>query len=462
MKKQIIGMAALGLMIAAPALADENVMSKFKFTIGGFVKLDYVYNSTALTVPATTPNAYTSTPGNSYSALLPSSGAIPKTTSAQGKSDESTLTARQSRLWFKSTGPELFGGKTMALIEGDFYGADGVPADSPGFRLRHAYAAVDWTKTQILVGQYWDIFGPMTANTVDFRQGASFGTPNEPRIPQIRLTQKYGSDDNYFKLVVGAQNPGQDNYQFTAPVAAPGAGYTTTCTQNAAGVITCTNTAANTTYSTGAYVNGAAQALFVSNALGKSAGGYMGMSMQPLTVGVFGLGGYQTYHTTANTISAADESLPSWGYGLYAYVPLVKSSDGKSRAGTAAFEGQIYEAANSAFNSATTAAVITTSGKLNAAKGYGAAAQLLINPTQDLGMTVGYERREVVNSGNYTAANQQQSNYQLFFNTYYNFNAAVMVAAEYQYARTNYINNTAGQSDFGFANVARVSAYYFF
>jgi hypothetical protein len=437
MKKQIIGMAALGLMIAAPALADENVMSKFKMSIGGFVKLDYVYNSTALTVPSSSTNAYSSTPGNSYSALLPSSGAIPKTTSIQGKTDESTFTARQSRLWIKSTGPELFGGKTMALIEGDFYGADGVPADSPGFRLRHAYATVDWTKTQILVGQYWDIFGPMTANTVDFRQGASFGSPNEPRLPQIRVTQKYGNDDNFLKLVVGAQNPAQDNYQF-GTAAAP------------------------TTYTSGAYVNGAAQALFVSNALGKSAGGYMGMSMQPLTVGLFGLGGYNTYHATGTLVDAG-ESLPSWGYGLYAYVPLLKSSDGKSRAGTAAFEGQIYEGANMAFNSATASGVVKTpNGKLNAAKGYGVAAQLLVNPTQDLGMTVGYERREVINSGNYTAADTQQSNYQFFFNTYYNFNAAVMVAAEYQYARTNYINNTVTTSDFGFANVGRLSCYYFF
>ena len=429
MKKQIIGMAALGIMIAAPAFADEPVMSKFKMSIGGFVKLDYVYNSTALTVPNTI-----GTPGNAYSALLPGSGAIPKTTSINGKSDESTFTARQSRLWFKSTGPELFGGKTMALIEGDFYGADGVPAESPGFRLRLAYGAVDWTKTQVLFGQYWDTFGPMVANTVDFRQGASFGTPNSPRVAQVRVTQKYGTEDNYLKLVLAAQNPSQDTWTTTA-----------------------------TPYTTGAYVNGAAQVMYVSNALGKSPGGYMGMSMQPLTVGFFGLGGNQTYTTATQSPTIA-----SWGYGFYTYAPIIKSSDGKSRAGTAAFEAQIYEAANSTFNTATpSAVVVSTSGKINPAKAYGVAAQLTYYPLQDLGTTFGYMRREVVNVGNYntaakSSANAQSGNYQFYVNTSYNFNAAIMVAAEYQYARTNYINNTVGTSDFGFANVGRLSMYYFF
>ena len=56
--------------------------------------------------------------------------------------------------------------------------------------MRLAYGTIDWPNTQVLFGQNWDIFGPAVAGTVDFRQGATFGTPNSPRVPQIRVTQK--------------------------------------------------------------------------------------------------------------------------------------------------------------------------------------------------------------------------------------------------------------------------------
>ena len=115
MKKQILGIVAASIMVSGTAFADEPVMSKFKMSIGGFVKLDYVYNSTDL--------------GQTAGMLAPGSGLIPRTSSAAGQSDQSEFTARQSRLWFKVAGPELYGAKTNALIEGDFYG-DYLPASS--------------------------------------------------------------------------------------------------------------------------------------------------------------------------------------------------------------------------------------------------------------------------------------------------------------------------------------------
>lgn len=405
MKKQIIGMAALGLMIAAPALADEPVMSKFKLSIGGFVKLDYVYNS------------------DKIGALSPASGAVPKSTEANGQKNESLFTARQSRIWLKSTGPEVFGAKTGALIEGDFYGDLAAANESPQFRMRHAYATMDWANTQVLFGQYWDTFGPMAANTIDFRLGAPFGAPASPRVPQLRVSQTY----NDLKLVVALQNPTQDQV----------------------------STAAGNNYEWGSMVNVAGQVSYASQALGV-APGFMGLSNKPLSFTLFSL--YGSGKLNAGT---ANLTLPSWGYGIQGFVPILKSSDGKSRANTASLEFEASMASNMPFNSATAPQLMSVSNRA-AAKGYNFTAELKAYPTQDLGVTVGYGRRGVSNAANYNLATDQQFSYQVYGNLQYDLNAAIRVCAEYQYMRTGYISTTPGSVDFGQDHTLRAAAYYFF
>ncbi len=420
MKKQIIGMAALGLMMAAPALADENVTSKFKLSLGGFVKLDYANNSEKI------------------GPLAPASGAIPKTTVANsaGTQSESVFTARQSRLWLKSSGPDLFGGKTGAMIEGDFYGDLSGATEAPQLRMRLAYATVDWTNTQVLFGQYWDTFGPMAASTVDFRQNASFGAPNSPRVPQLRATQKYNlGESNSITTVLALQDPTQG--EVGAAAATPGANYEWTNMVNAAG-----------------------QVMFSSKALGVAPGFY-GMSNKPFTVGLFGLygSGKIAATPTTGTATTVNLTLPSWGYGAYAFLPILKSSDGKSRANTASLEAQIAMASNMPFNNGT-ANQLMAGGKAGA-KGYNFDVELKAYATQDLGMTFGYGRRGVLNAGFYSAtdnaAGNQQFGYNIYGNVSYDLNAAVRVATEYEYLRTGYIDNSFGQS-----HTLRAAVYYFF
>lgn len=457
MKKQILSIVAASLMISGTAFADEPVMSKFKMTIGGYVKLDYVYNSTDL--------------GSNGGMLAPASGLIPRTSTPAGQSDQSMFTARQSRLWLKVAGPELYGAKTNALIEADFYGdyASGYTAannqggtESPTLRMRLAYGTIDWTNTQILFGQYWDTFGPMVASTVDFRSGAGWGAPNTPRVPQIRITQKYSfGDNNALSLVLAAQNP-SENY----------GGATT------AQWITGTPSAA---FASGGAVNGAGQIMFTSKSMGV-APGYYGMALNPLKVGVFGLYGNQSYniYNVANQNYTTDHSYKSWGGGVYAFVPILKSSDGKSRAGTASFEGQVYEGANMAYNTATAYGIIQTQAAAavgapalttyNSAKGWGYAAQMIVYPTQDLGITLGTGKRQALNNNSYRyVTDRTTGNYQYYVNAAYDFNAAIRLSAEYQYLRTNYqflsgVDAVTGKanSDFGQSNTFRVAAFYFF
>ncbi len=445
MKKLIFHVAALALL-ASPVLAQEvpqnskpvyncdydpscevapgiygkmasPVTSKFKLTFGGYVKLDYVYNSVNLG----------STGGTAAMATLQPDG-IPKTSSLAGQRDQSLITARQTRFWLKVDGPTFLGAKTGALIETDFFGAGG-SNESANLRMRHAYGTIDWKNTQVLFGQTWDNFAPAAASTLDFGLGGTAGNPAQPRVAQIRLTQKVNlGEQNSLKLIAAVQNPAQDNNNNTPKVDGE---------------------------SWGGKVNFAGQAMLVSKALGV-APGFWGLSMNSLTAGFFGLYGNQDMVGNRN-------SLDSWGYGFYTFVPLLKSKDGKNRAMTASFEGQAYMAANMSFNNATAAQVVGAPGNKNPAKGYGLFGQVIFYPTQNLGLTAGYGRRNAYDYANYAGMeNFQKSSSHAFANIAYDLNAAVRVAVEYQNVNTHYGNNSPGTSGTGTANVARVSAMYFF
>lgn len=443
--RKIFGLTAVTLLLSNTVLAQEAptfncdfepscevapgkygamaspVKSKFDVSIGGFVKLDYAYNSTNL---------------GTQGALLPN-GPIPKTSSNAGKQDQSIFTALQSRLWLKVAGPAFVGAKTGALVEADFYGLGG-NNENGNLRMRHAYGTLDWKNAQLLFGQTSDIFAPMTASTVDFRAGQATGTPFQPRVPQLRLTQKIDLNaDNSLKLVVGAQNPVQD-----------------------------TNSNAGTTTDTyGSAVNGAGQLMFMSKALGVAPGFY-GLAMNSLTAGVFGLVGSEKAGVGVNS------DIESWGYGAYVFVPVLSSKDGKNRAMTISLEGQAYMAANMKFNSATGTAVVGTAPNQTGAKGYGLAGQLIFYPTQDLGITAGYQRRGSYKYADYNGiANFEKTNELIYTNVAYDLNAAVRVAVEYEHQRTIYGNVTnvatagsplAGLSDLGQSNTVRMAMYYFF
>nr|WP_328745775.1 hypothetical protein [Geomonas anaerohicana] len=389
------------------------VLSKFNMSFGGMVKLDYVHNSVNL--------------GSNGALATLQQGGIPKSSSPAGQQDQSIFTARQSRLWFKVAGPPVLGAKTSALVEVDFYGANGTN-ESGNLRMRHAYGTMDWDNTQLLFGQYWDNFGVASASTLDFGLGATAGNPQQPRVAQIRVTQKVKlSEQDLLKLSLSVQNPVQDSNQQTGTA----------------------------TDSWGGMVNGAGQAMLVSKRLGV-APGFWGLSMNPLQTGFFGLYGRED-------VGGNSRSLDSWGYGGYLFVPVLPSKDGKSRAKTASFEAQAYQAANMSFNYATATPLTGPAGDKRPAKGYGLFGQGIFYPTQDLGVTAGYGRRSAYDNDSYAGiANYQKSSSQLFANVSYDINAAIRFGAEYQHLDTRYGNNTAGSSDTGMANVYRLSAFYFF
>lgn len=405
------------------------VKSKFNLSFGGFVRLDYAYNSKNLGT-----GGFQSPDGN-----VPSAGI--KSQAQAAAQDQSIFTARTSRLWFRSTGPDFLGAKTGAVVEGDFVGDASAATESPMFRLRLANATLDWEKVQVLFGEEWDIFGPMVASSIDFRNGTAYGTPNSQRVPQIRVTTRTSLNaDNAIHFVLGVQDPNQLGNN-----------------QNAA------------TGSYGSSVNVAGRLSLVSNSLG-TAPGFYGWSLRPLTATVFGLYG------TEKAPSNANRSIDSYGYGFYAFVPVLSSRDGKSRAGSVSFEGEAYSAANMAFNHATAQAVVGTpatgvgstfvaNGDQSPAKGFGYAAQVIAYPTQSLGLTVGYGSRNARDLDSYAGiASYQRRSSSFYANLAYDLNAAVRVAAEYQNIQTKYgnANGVAGAGALGTDNTFRFVAMYLF
>jgi hypothetical protein len=100
------------------------------------------------------------------------------------------MLAITSRLTGTITGPDAFGAKTSGILEAEFFGNfDGGINE---FRLRHAWAKLDWTNTQLAFGQYWHplFVTDCYPGTINFNTGMPFQPFN--RSPQVRLTQKVG------------------------------------------------------------------------------------------------------------------------------------------------------------------------------------------------------------------------------------------------------------------------------
>lgn len=97
-----------------------------------------------------------------------------------------------SRLGVKASGPDVWGAKVTGVLEGDFFG--NTQQTIALFRLRHAYAKLDWEKTSLTFGQTWyphfipEVF-PGVANF-------STGIPFNPFgwATQFRLDQKLSKD----------------------------------------------------------------------------------------------------------------------------------------------------------------------------------------------------------------------------------------------------------------------------
>jgi hypothetical protein len=108
-----------------------------------------------------------------------------------------------SRLGVKFNGLTAMGATASGAIETDFFGISNGSENL--LRLRHAYVALDWKKTQLLVGQYWN----PNFITACFPAVANFNTgiPFNPFgfAPQVRVTHKFNSKFSAMGMIFGQE-----------------------------------------------------------------------------------------------------------------------------------------------------------------------------------------------------------------------------------------------------------------
>ncbi len=167
--------------MASPPLAAQadKPSSGFGISFSGYVKTDIFYDS-----------RQTVNIREGHYLLYPKEPSLdPLGRDINAKSSFNILSI-QTRLAGKITGPDVLGAKTSAYIETEFFGTS--DADLNGFRLRHAFLTLKWTRSELMIGQFWH---PMFVtdcypDVVSFNTGAPFQPFN--RSPQVRFTQTFG------------------------------------------------------------------------------------------------------------------------------------------------------------------------------------------------------------------------------------------------------------------------------
>jgi hypothetical protein len=171
------------------SFAVEKLNTRFK--IGGFVQLDVLHDTDAISSEA---QFITST--------IPTRDA----TKAEGSDGQTNFSINPSRLYFETRTP-LKKGRLTTFLSMDFFG-DGLSTE-PDPRLRQGYAELSniLFGGDLLVGQAWTTFADLEAfpNVLDFQGPCSFF--GGLRQPMVRWTK--GVADG-LKLMVAVESP--DNH----------------------------------------------------------------------------------------------------------------------------------------------------------------------------------------------------------------------------------------------------------
>jgi len=198
MKKTLLILVVLALLAPAGALAATE------FSLGGFIKLDSFWDSTQ-------------EPKNMGTAIARKNDQL-------FNHGRFNMTAQGSRFNFTIKGPKLWGATTTGLIEMDFD-----PTQDPRqsnthsyqMRLRHAMFRLNWPETELMLGQYWTMFCEYSPEVVQDTPFGNHGNPSA-RVPQIRLTQKFGGGWTVAAAILKPFDPAATDTNFANVTVNPG------------------------------------------------------------------------------------------------------------------------------------------------------------------------------------------------------------------------------------------------
>ena len=182
----------------------QPIQGKWATTFYGFVEFDAIHDSTQ---PGLT--SINDSQGNA---------ALARPGSYQASNGQTLFGARNSRLGFKLNAPESDGIKASAVLEMDFLGNQPTSTASqaalignPTFRIRHMALKLEDPVVDVLLGQYWQLFGWQSAfhpNTVEIQ-----GVPGQvySRAPQARLSKTIKTGPINLDVAIAAARPPSRN-----------------------------------------------------------------------------------------------------------------------------------------------------------------------------------------------------------------------------------------------------------
>jgi hypothetical protein len=195
MKKVLL--LALVLLLAIPAVSFAgSATSRWDLTIGGYVKVDAGYINQAGGQTASGLEEYFADRANWNG-----------NQNVSNKAGSFSMATGMSNLNFLVKGPDTWGAKTTAFIQGSFYGQTSnngnVGTRYGTFTLTHAYMDFTWASTKLMVGQNWQSWGFLPSyNFLGMYDLLVSGRGNT--VPQISVTQQFGKN---FYATLGIQEP---------------------------------------------------------------------------------------------------------------------------------------------------------------------------------------------------------------------------------------------------------------
>ncbi|MGH7296311.1 MAG: hypothetical protein ACRELB_15330, partial [Polyangiaceae bacterium] len=201
------------------AEASTVVLGKWATTIYGFVEGDSIYDSTqsfadlAGNAQVLRPSGSTAPFVSNLSGLAPGTAQpLQPSQGYAGSHGQMLFSVRNSRLGLRLRPPGTERVHTSAILEMDFLGNQPSVSQtsyftSPTLRIRHAAFRVETPVVDVLVGQYWHLFGWMDGylpNTTEMQ-----GVPGElyARAPQVRVSKTLKSRAANFEIALAAVRP---------------------------------------------------------------------------------------------------------------------------------------------------------------------------------------------------------------------------------------------------------------
>jgi len=425
MKKFIV--IALALFLAVPAISFAgSATSRWDLTIGGYVKFDMGYmdqSHQGADYYSATRNSYhdVENVGDEYGNLFSAGG--------------------ETRLNFLVQGPDGWGAKTSAFIEGDFSGrtsGDGYGA----FSLRHAFMKMQWANDSLTIGHTWQRFGlmPSFANILlawnmlgAFQKGT--------RQPQIMWEHNFNKNVG---LALGIISP-------TDSLGGSGGA------QKVDG------------FSRSPYPFGEGELYYTSDACGKigpwqmlfSVSGYYGQWKG--IADEYGTNVTNTREWVSSNYD--DESTDAWGLAFKAFIPIIPEKKG-NKAGALSLSGQAFALQNPSWYMGpfTLGSYQRANGDLATPLLVGGWGQLTYFFTDKLFISGWYGIMQYKLSHRYRAANPNtiKGEQQYIVNLSYDVNPAMRLGIEYDRINTKYSDYAYGLDRDGSMNAFRIGAWYFF